>query len=332
MEFTSKTKKKSKAERGTLWREIKRNKVAYIYIAPFYILFSIFGLFPILAGLGISLTRWDGVGKMRFNGIENYKDLLTDSLFWKSMGNTFYIGIISHIFILFGGLILAYMLNAKLVKGENIFKTIYFLPMVTSAVAVTIVFQAMFSYNSGLINYGFSLIGMERVNWLGDMGQYLKPAVIIMFSWKWIGWNMVIYLAGMQGISHDIYEAATIDGASHINIFFRITLPLLRPIIFFTLVQSTIGMMNLFTEPFMLTNDIRGGTGNQALTMMMYLLGKAPYNNNLYGYASAVAYVMTFIIVIVSVINMNTFGKSDEARERARRKKLDKLKQSGGTV
>lgn len=316
--------KKKKKEKKSLLHELKKNRVAYAYIAPFYILFSIFGLFPILAGFVISLTRWDGVGKMRFNGLGNYTDLLTDTLFWKSMYNTLFIGIIAHIIILFGGLILAYMLNAKLVKGENIFKTIYFLPMVTSSVAVTIVFQAMFSYNSGLINYLITLLGMDRINWLGDMGQYLKPAVIIMFSWKWVGWNMVIYLAGMQGISNDVYEAATIDGATHVNMFFRITLPLLRPIIFFTLVQSTIGMMNLFTEPFMLTNDIRGGTGNQALTVMMYLMGKAPYNNNLYGYASAVAYVMSFFIMIVSIVNMNTVGKSEEAREEARIKKLRK--------
>lgn len=298
-------------KRNLLWREIRHNRIAYLYIAPFFILFSIFGLFPIIAGLVISFTRWNGVGAMRFIGLGNYIDLLTDRLFWKAVYNTLYIGIISHIFILFGGLVLAYILNAKVVKGENGFKTIYFLPMVTSAVAITIVFQAMFSYNSGLINYGLSLLNIEHINWLGDKGQYLKPAVIIMFSWKWVGWNMVIYLAGMQGISQDIYEAATIDGSGHVNLFFRITLPLLKPIILFTLIQSTIGMMNLFTEPFMLTNNLRGGTGNQALTVMMYLMDKAPYGNNLYGYSSAVAYVISLFIVIISTINMSTVGRTE---------------------
>ena len=313
-----------KTGKSNLWKEIKRNRVAYVYIAPFYILFCIFGLFPIVSGLAISFTRWDGVGAMKMIGLRNYTDLLTDPLFWQGMYNTLFIGLISHVFILFGGLVLAYILNAKIVRFENIFKTIYFLPMVTSAVAVTIVFQAMFSYNSGLLNYLITLLGFERINWLADMGQYLKPAVIIMFSWKWIGWNMVIYLAGMQGISLDINEAAIVDGASHTNIFFHITLPLLKPIIFFTMVQSTIGTMNLFTEPFMLTNNIRGGTGNQALTVMMYLLDKAPYGNVMYGYASAVAYIISIFIIIVSVINMNTIGRSDEAREQSRMKKLAK--------
>jgi len=296
-----------------LWREIKRNKVAYAYISPFFILFGIFGLFPIVSGFVISFFSWDGLSPMKFIWLKNYIEVLTTRLFWTAMYNTVYIGLISHVFILFGGLVLAYILNAKIIKRENVFKTVYFLPMVTSAVAVTIVFKAMFSYNSGIINYAFELLGLPRLNWTGEMGQYIKPAIITMFSWKWIGWNMVIYLAGMQGISLDVYEAATIDGASHRNMFFRITLPLLRPIILFTMIQSTIGMMGLFTEPFVLTNNIRGGTGNQGMTVMMFLLDKAPYNNNLYGFASATAYVISFVIILISILNINTVGQRDDA-------------------
>jgi len=311
----------TKKHKSLLWREIRRNKVAYAYISPFYILFAIFGLFPIVSGFVISFFSWDGLGKMKPIGLKNYFDVLTTRLFWTAMYNTLFIGLVSHVFILFGGLVLAYLLNAKIVKFNNVFKTVYFLPMVTSAVAVTIVFSAMFSFNSGLINYGLELLGFARINWLGDMGQYIKPAVIAMFSWKWIGWNMVIYLAGMQGISNDIYEAATIDGANHAGIFFRITMPLLRPIILFTLIQSTIGTMSLFTEPFVLTNNIRGGTGNQGLTVMMYLLDKAPYGNNLYGYASATAYVISALIILISILNINTVGKRDDTGIRAERRR-----------
>jgi len=144
-----------------------------------------------------------------------------------------------------------------------------------------------------------------------------------MFSWQWIGWNMVIYLAGMQAISKDIYEAAEIDGANHTQVFFRITVPLLKPIILFTLIQSTIGTLNLFTEPYILTGgaSLLGGTDNQAMTAMMYLLNKAPYGNNLYGYASAVAYVISAIIIIVSLINMKVFDRDETAASPARRKK-----------
>ena len=281
-------------------------RVAYVYIAPFFILFTIFNLFPMAYGFFLSFFRWDGLSAMHFNGLNNYINLFKDVLFWKALRNTLFIGIIAHIPILLGGLVLAYILNSKLVKGQNIFKTIYFMPMVTSSVAITIIFQNLFGYNYGLINWFLSLFGEPPVNWLGGDGSLIKVAVIVMFAWKWVGWNMVIYLAGMQGISNDIYEAAAIDGANHPQIVFRILIPLLKPIILFTLIQSTIGMFNLFTEPFVLTGSSwTGGTNNGGLTLMIYLLNKAPQGGTLYGYASAVAYVITIMIVIISVF-LNT--------------------------
>ena len=127
------------------------------------------------------------------------------------------------------------------------------MPMVTSSVAISIIFQNLFGNNYGIINWFLSLFGQKAINWLGGDGSLIKVAVIVMFAWKWVGWNMVIYLAGMQGISGDIYEAAKIDGASDTRVMFSIVIPLLKPIIVFTIVQSSIGMFNLFTEPFILT-------------------------------------------------------------------------------
>lgn len=295
-----------------------KNRVAYAYIAPFFVLFVIFSLFPIIAGFTLSFFRWDGMSALHFVQFENYGNLLKDILFWKAFGNTLVIGIIAHIPILFGGLILAYILNSKLVKGENIFKTIYFMPMVTSSVAVSIIFQQLFSNNYGLINYFLSFFGIRSANWLGGDGSLIKVAVIVMFSWKWIGWNMVIYLAGMQGVSQDVYEAAKIDGANHSQTILKITIPLLKPIIIFTLIQSTIGMFNLFTEPFILTNSSwTGGINNGGLTLMMYLLNKAPQGGTAYGYASAVAYVITAFIILISVC----FNKWSEESEKVRRRK-----------
>lgn len=303
------------------WGTLYRHRVAYAYISPFYILFAVFGLFPIVAGLAISFFTWNGIDPMRFIGIQNYFRLISDGMFWKAMGNTAFIGLIAHIFILGGGLVLAYILNSSLVKFQNLFKTIYFLPMVTSAVASAIVFKALFGLNSGLINVAFKSLGFEGIDWWGGNGDFVKVAVIAMFSWQWIGWNMVIYLAGMQAISHDIYEAAEIDGANHTQVFFRITVPLLKPIILFTVIQSTIGTLNLFTEPYILTGgaSLLGGTDNQAMTAMMYLLNKAPYGNNLYGYASAVAYVISAIIIIVSLVNMKVFDRDDTASPRRKK-------------
>ncbi len=297
-------------KRPTLWREIKRNRVAYAYISPFFILFAIFGLFPIVAGFYISFFRWDGTGAMKWRALDNYIRLFTDPTFLKAISNTFYIGIIAHIPILFGGLVLAYVLNGTFVKGQNLFRTVFFLPMVTSSVAVTIVFSSMFGNNFGILNYFLGMLGIEKIDWLGGAGQHIRTSVIIMFAWKWVGWNMVIYLAGMQGISKDIYEAATIDGARPSQTFCRITLPLLKPIILFTLIQSTIGMMNLFTEPFILTGS-KGGINNMGLTVMMYLLDKAPKGNNIYGLASAVAYVICMMVIVISLFFQKTLGNRD---------------------
>lgn len=300
-----------------LWATIKQHKVAYAYIAPFYILFLIFNIFPMISGFLLSFFRWDGLGEMHFIGIENYANLLKDVLFWKALKNTLFIGIIAHIPILLGGLILAYLLNSKLVKFQNIFKTIYFMPMVTSSVAISIVFANLFGYNYGIINWVVKALGGEAVNWLAGDGSMIRVAVIVMFAWKWIGWNMVIYLAGMQGISNDIYEAAEIDGATHVDIVFRVLIPLLKPIILFTMIQSTIGMFNLFTEPFVLTNSSwTGGTNGGALTLMIYLLSKAPQGGTLYGYASAVAYVITVMIMLISVVLNKTMSEK-EGGERA---------------
>jgi ABC-type sugar transport system permease subunit len=293
-----------------VWKEYK---VAYVYIAPFFILFAIFGLFPIAFGFYLSFFRWDGLSQMHFIGIENYLNVFKDPLFWKALKNTLVIGIIAHIPILLGGLTLAYILNSKLVKGKNIFKTIYFMPMVTSSVAISIVFQQMFGNNYGVINWFVTLFGGEKVNWLGGDGSLIKVAVIVMFAWKWIGWNMVIYLAGMQGINNDVYEAARIDGANNVQVLFKICIPLIKPIIVFTVIQSTIGMFNLFTEPFILTGqNWQGGINNGGLTLMTYLLSKAPQGGNLYGYASSVAYIITAMIVLISIlVNKGTLDKSD---------------------
>jgi ABC-type sugar transport system permease subunit len=298
--------------RAALTMDKKKRLVAYVYIAPFFILFAVFGLFPLVSGFYISFFRWDGVAAMRFLGLDNYINLIKDPLFQKALSNTLYIGIIAHIPILLGGLILAYILNSRLVRWKNIFRTIYFMPMVTSTVAITIIFQNLFGYNFGLINFLIRFLGLEPLNWLGGNGALIKVAVIVMFSWKWIGWNMVIYLAGMQGISTDIYEAAIIDGAGHMRIFSRITVPLLKPIILFTLIQSSIGMFNLFTEPFILTtSNWSGGPNNGGLTLMMYLLYKAPQGGVLYGYAAACAYVITLLIILISLAVTRLLGERE---------------------
>jgi len=312
-----------KRSRSGRWKELKRNWVAYAFITPFYILFAIFGLFPMGMAVMLGFFKWRGGEALSFIGIDNYIHLLTpgNTYFYKALGQTLVMGLPAMAINVFGAMVMAYVLNAKIIKGENIFKTIYFVPMVTSSVASAVVFRALFHADVGIVNYLLEVLGFGRINWLGGNGDYFKYVVIIMSGWQWLGWNLVIYFAGMRAISQDINDSAVIDGASHPRIFFNITLPILKPIILFSLINSTIGTFQLFTEPFMLTNaySLDGGPGKQGLTVMMFILNQAPYGNNNYGYASAIANVLCIIIIAVSLTLTNLLGEKDEPKLGRRR-------------
>ena len=293
--------------RTSLWRELRRNWVAYVYISPFFILFAIFGAFPILFSLILSFTQWNGISPIQWIGLENYVRLFADRLFWLSLWNTVFIGVIAHIPILLGALILAFIVNSSLIRRKQFYRTAYFLPVVTSPVAVALVFGTLYGVRFGLINWLLTTIGLPPIDWWGGHGQWIKPAIIILFIWRWLGWNMIIYLAGLQGINPELYEVAAIDGASLPQIFLHITLPLLRPIILFTLVLSTVGAMTIFDEPYLLVG-VTGGTNSAGLTTALYLYNEG-FQFAHFGYASAMAYVVSAIIVVVSVFNLRMFGR-----------------------
>lgn len=294
------------ARRDSLWREIRRNWVAYVYISPFYILFAIFGAFPILFSLYLSLQQWNGISAMQWVGLENYVRLFQDRLFWLALWNTVYIGIVAHVPMLLGALVLAFIVNSAAVRYKEFYRTAYFLPIVTSPVAVALVFSTLYGVRFGLINWLLTELGGAPIDWWGGRGEWIKPAIIILFIWRWLGWNMIIYLAGLQGINPELYEVAAMDGASLPQVFWYITLPLLRPIILFTLILSTIGAMTIFDEPFLLVG-VTGGTNNAGLTIAMYLYNRG-FNFAHFGYASAMAYVVSAIIVAVSIFNIRVFG------------------------
>lgn len=270
-----------------------------LFISPFFILFGIFGVFPLIFTAFLSFHRWDILGEREFIGFGNYVNLFTnDPLFWRALGNTFSIWILSTAPQLILALLIAFFLNQAFLKGKTFFRLGIFIPNVTSVVAVGIVFSAMFGTQYGVINYVISLIGLDAVNWRGSyFGTHI--AISAMVLWRWVGYNTIIYLAGLQSIGKDIYEAATIDGASKIQQLFYITVPMLRPIIIFTVIQSTIGGMQLFAEPL-----IFGVGGNyQGLTMTLYLYQEA-FNRFSFGYAAAIAWLLFFIVIIISLINL----------------------------
>lgn len=286
-------------------RVLWKHRHPYLFISPFYILFIIFGLFPILFALVLSFHEWSLLGPMEFAGLSNYLKLLTDPVFRKALWNTVYLLFSTNLPMLPAALVLAFILNSGLVRFADFFRAAYFSPIITSSVAVTIVFAAMFGLHYGLFNYVLTGLGLERIDWLGR-AFWIKPAITLLVIWRWLGWNMVIYLAGLQGIPQDLYDAAKVDGAGLPQIFWYITIPLLKPVILFSVVITIIGTMQLFDEPFILTNG-SGGTGNAGLTVVLFMYQNA-FQFVRFGYAAATSYVLFVIILLFSRYTIRLFG------------------------
>lgn len=291
---------KTKLNSQYLWKEMKKNRTAYLFISPFFLLFFIFGIYPLLFSFYLSLSSWDGIGEIKFVGLRNFELLLKDAVFWKSISNTFIIWFLSTIPMIIFALVIAFFLNSTFIKYNNLFKTLYFLPNVTAIVAVALVFGVIFSPNYGLVNYILSLFHISSVDWHGN-SIGVKIAIASMVIWRWTGYNAIIFLAGLQNINTELYEAAKIDGASTYDIFTKITIPLLKPVLLFVVITSTIGGMQIFTEPQILVGN-NGGPGYGGMTIVLYLYQQA-FVKNLYGYGSAIAVGLLFIIMIFSIIN-----------------------------
>lgn len=290
-----------------LWREIYKHRAIYLFISPFYILFAIFGLFPVLFSLYLAFNKWDGIGEMTFTGLNQFRYLLTDEKFWKALQNTFEIWIYSTIPMLFLAMVIAFLLNAAFLRYRTFYRIAYFLPNVTSIVAVAIIFGTLFGNKYGFLNFLLTSLGKEPVEWLNDP-FWIKIAIASMIIWRWTGYNAIIYLAGLQSIPNVLYEAARIDGASTLQMFFRITIPMLRPVILFTVITSTIGGMQVFTEPQVLVGN-SGGPNGEGMTIVLYLYQLA-FTKYLFGYASTVAWGLFIVIAVFSYLNYKIVYRS----------------------
>ncbi|GAK05052.1 LOW QUALITY PROTEIN: sugar ABC transporter, permease protein [Geomicrobium sp. JCM 19037] len=294
--------------------EKKRNALSgYLFISPFYLLFAVFGLFPILFSFYIGFFRWDGLSDMEFAGLHNFQYILNDELFWKSLSNTLIIGIMGTAPQLVIGILLAYALNATFLKYKNVFRIMIFLPYVTSIVAVAIVFSVIFSNQPhGLINSVFGLFGMDPVVWnRSEWGA--KIAIARMIFWRWLGYNTLIYLAGMQSIPGHLYEAARLEGASIFQQLRYITIPMLKPFILFTVFTATVGALQVFAEPM-----IFSGYRPEGMTVVLYLYREG-FHNNYFGTAAATSLVLFFIIIVFTAVNMFLTSRiGQQSKRRAR--------------
>ncbi|WP_405727985.1 sugar ABC transporter permease [Streptomyces sp. NBC_00028] len=278
----------------------------YAAISPFYLIFLAFGLFPVGFSLYLSFHRWDGLGSMEWAGLSQYQYLLSDSDFWNSIGNTVIIWALATFPMIFLAMVTAVMLNSA-VRFKGLYRVAYFLPNVTSVVAIAIVFGSIFSTNAGMVNAVLHAVGIDQVAWLNTPWG-IKVTIAALMTWQWTGYNAIIFLAGLQTIPSDLYEAARMDGAGPIQTFFRITLPLLRPTLLFVLVVSTVTGLQSFSEPQVLlqtsSNDstFAGGPGHSGQTMVLYFFQQT-FDNNDFGYGAAVAWGIFLVVVLFSIIN-----------------------------
>lgn len=289
---------------GSLVKEIKRYRNAYIFISPFYILFMIFGAFPILYSFYLSFHQWRGFGPRDFVGLRNYINLLNDELFWVSLKNTAYMWL-GHIFImLLLALALAIVLNSATLRMKGFYRMTFYLPTCIAIVAVALVFGVIYDTEYGVLNYVLNKIGIFRIPWIAS-SKWSKNAIIILNIWRVTGWYMVILLAGLQTINTQLYEAAEIDGANALQRTWHITIPALKPIFFFCFIIETIGSFRIFTEPYVLTH---GGPANSSISMTLYLYNTA-FQYFKFGYASAISFGLFGFVVMASWAQLRIWGR-----------------------
>lgn len=283
----------------------------YIYISPFYILFILFSLFPLVFSIMLALGSWDGIGAIEYVGMANFQRLIHDLNFWRSLLNTFIIWFLGTFPMLFMALVLAFLVNQSFVKFKDILRTIFFLPNVTSVVAITILFGIIFANYGGLANGILEFLGFESINWL-QSPFWVRIIIASINIWMYLGYNMIIYLTGIINIPDELYEAAALDGATSWQMFRHITIPQLKPIILFTVIMSTIGGLQVFTEAQVLVPQ--GATPEGGAVTVMYYMYQNAFSNNQYGYGSAIAWAMAFVILIVTVLNTYLTSKMEGSK------------------
>ena len=291
-------------KRQGLGHRIVRYRHAYAFIAPFFLIFAVFGLYPTAYSLVLSFYDWSANQPWVFVAFQNYRKLLDDPVFWTSVWNVVYIYLINVPAMVVLSVIIAVVLNSPYQRFKDFFRVTYLVPYVTSVLSITIVFFVVFDDSRGLVNLLLSRIGLNPVHWLTSK-KFSKVSLDILVTWKWVGYNMIIALAGLQSIDTQIYDACRIDGAGTLRTFFRISLPLIRPVVGFQLIMATIGTLTMFTEPYILTD---GGPGYSSLTPVLYLYRSA-FKFMKLGYGAGIAF-LTFVLVLVpSVIQVRLYAE-----------------------
>lgn len=290
--------------RGGLRAPGERNPAAWWFLAPALALIFVFFFLPVVASLLLSFTDFDiyavgDLGNARWVGLRNYVQLLDTPLFWQALRNTFYFALVGGPLSISVSLGAALLLNQRAVRFKGFFRTVYFAPFVTTLVAVAIVWRYIFHTRYGLLNYALGVFGAGPIDWLGDP-RWAMPAIILMTVWKSFGYNMLIFIAGLQAIPEELYEAARIDGASAWQRFRHVTLPGLAPTLVFVTVITMIGFFQLFVEPYVMTQ----GGPLRATTSVVLLMYEEGFRWWRMGYSAAVAFVLFLVILAATLVQL----------------------------
>lgn len=289
----------------------------YLFLSPFVGLFMVFGLFPIAFSFYLMFQVWDpvqGLASMKFVGADNLQFALQDPLVWLSLKNTLWLAVASGVPQHLVAIPLAYFINECLGKWRNAAMGAYFLPYITSTVAIAIMFSSLFSTDYGVVNVMLAKIAQwpmigqifpsTNIDWLGS-SEAVKPVIAVIVFWRYVGFNVILYVAAMQGIPRDLYEAGRMDGANGWRLFWHVTLPQLKPMMYFGTVLTVIGGLQLFEEPFILTGS-KGGMEYAGMTTAMYMYRTA-FEFNDFGLASAISWMLFAIIAVITWLTNRAF-------------------------
>ncbi len=307
------------------WTVFQRQAAPYVFVSPFFVLFLVFGLFPLLFSLYLSFSRWDiasGLSSVRLIGVKNYLDTWNDPVFWKALRNTLYIGVLSGVPQHLIAIPAAYVLHLLVRRFKHFFTAALFVPFITSTVAISIIAIVLFSERNGVINqalqglHGLPLIGglfpADNVRWLFDK-NWVPVLISMVVIWRYTGYNIILYLAALQTIPEELYEAAQVDGATRGQQFRFITLPLLRPMAFYAVTLTLIGNLNLFEEPYILVGGSNYGQDQAGMTMGGYLY-KTAFDFGFADQAAAMSWMFFVVVLVLTLINNRLFSNRPFAR------------------
>ncbi|MFJ8955101.1 carbohydrate ABC transporter permease [Streptomyces sp. NPDC102381] len=292
------------------WMRHQRALAPYVFISPFYLLYGLFLLVPVLVGLYLSCTEWAGLGTPHWVGLRNYQDLLGDHSFWTAVGNTSFYVVFTMCVVMPGALLIAQALNARGLRGRDLFRLTYFMPVVISPIVITLVFGLFFDNEFGLLNaVGKSVFGFGGIDWLGTPG-WARVTVVILVLWRWTGYLTIFFLAGLQNVPRELYEAAAIDGAGPVSRFRNVTLPCLRPVTAFVAVTVLVSSVQIFEEPFLLT---QGGPGESTLSVAQFIF-RAGFQRQQLGYAAAAGVLLFVAVFALGQLAMRLLGVGRDDR------------------